>query len=325
MRRHSARVSGSNRMATDTRSWRPFVILLATESEIDSRAWRSVLETNGYAVLDTRSGRSALQLAREHCPDVVVLDAVFGNETGAQLCRELSGDPGFDLATPIILIAAHGMSREERLAAYSSGAWEVCSLPLDGSALLLKLQTFLRAKQSVDRLRETSLVDASTGLYNRNGLQRRARELAADAARHSEPLACIAFTPTRVDHPEEELDGATMLRLAQQCRHVARGSDVMGRIGAQEFALLAPGTDATGAVQMIDRLEAGLDAGTLADVAGESIRLRAAYCATPNLAESALGPMDMLVRASVALHESAGPRTQVPLDGGRPSGIVDAL
>lgn len=302
-------------MTTDSKPRRPFVILLATENEIDSRAWRGVLETSGYSVLDAASSREALELARERSPDVVVLDAALGDGSGIRVCRELSGSPDFDLATPIILIAAHGMSRAERLSAYSSGAWEVCSFPLDGSALLLKLQTFLGAKQAVDRIRGTCLVDVATGLYNTTGLQRRARELAADVARHSEPLACIAFTAMRADRPDDDLDPGTTIRIAEQFRRFARGSDVIGRVSTREFAVIAPGTDAAGALRMIDRLEEELETGGLADVPGEAIRLRAGYCATTNFADLALGPMDMLVRASVALHDSTGPRAQASLDG----------
>ncbi|NUO62051.1 MAG: response regulator [Gemmatimonadaceae bacterium] len=302
-------------MLTDDKPWRPFVVLLATESELNGRAWRSVLESNGYAVIDADSPARILELAREQAPDVVVLDTTFSDRSGVDICRQLSGDPGFDLATPIVLIASHGTSRAQRLEAYGSGAWELCSPPLDGSALLLKLQVFLRAKQAVDRTRDTSLIDAATGLYNANGLRHRARELAAEASRHSEPLACIAFTPMRAERPEEELDTSLLFRVADRCRRLARGSDVMGRIGTREFALIAPATDAGGAVRMIDRIEEQLSAGSAVVSDGDSIRLRAGYCATPNFAEFALGPMDMLVRASAALHDSRGPRAHARLDG----------
>ena len=311
-------------MLTDDKPWRPFVILLATESEINGRAWRSVLESSGYAVIDTDSSEKTLQLARESAPDVVVLDTSFSDRSGIDICRQLSGDPGFDLATPIVLIASHATSRAQRLEAYSSGAWEICTPPLDGSALLLKLQIFLRAKQAVDRVRDTSLVDAATGLYNPNGLQLRTREIAADASRNAEPLACIAFTPVRADRPEEVLDTATVFRVADRCRRMTRGSDVLGRIGAQEFAIVASGTDAAGAVHMIDRIEQQLTRSSVGDFEKGSIRLRAGYCATPNFAEFALGPIDMLVRASAALHDSRSPRAQARLDGQESLPVTDA-
>lgn len=305
-------------MLPDDGSWRPFVILLATESEINGRAWRSVLESSGYAVIAADSAAKAIELTRRQAPDLVVLDTTFSDRSGIDICRELGGDPDFDLSTPIILIATHGISRAQRLEAYGSGAWEVCSHPLDGSALLLKLQIFLRAKQAVDRARDSNLVDGPTGLYNTNGLRRRTREIAADAARHSEPLACVAFTPMRADHPEEELDAGTVFRVAERCRRLARGSDVLGRIGKREFALIAPATDAGGAMRMIDRLERELADGAPDDGDERSIRLRAGYCATPNFAEFSLGAMDMLLRASAALHDSRGPRAQARLDDQEP-------
>lgn len=72
-------------------------------------------------------------------------------------------------------------------------AWEFVGLPLDAQELLLKLDSYVKAKFEADRNREQGLVDRDTGLYNEKGLLRRATEMGSDAYRHNRALACVVF------------------------------------------------------------------------------------------------------------------------------------
>jgi two-component system cell cycle response regulator DivK len=50
-------------------------IILIVDTDLDSRAiFRTALEWRGYSVLDTGEGREALELAREHGPDLIIGD-----------------------------------------------------------------------------------------------------------------------------------------------------------------------------------------------------------------------------------------------------------
>ena len=60
---------------------------------------------------------------------------------------------------------------------------------------MLDLQARLSAKFAVDQAMVDGLTDAATGAYNAKGLERRAQELVASAARHHVLLACAAFVP----------------------------------------------------------------------------------------------------------------------------------
>lgn len=292
-------------MRPDEKPWHPFLVLTANVSELGERALHSVLEGSGFAVRGADSGGHVLQLARTLAPDAVILDTRLSDMSGEEACRLLSGDAAFSPTIPIFLLSTHGSSRAERLQAYSAGAWDLCSSPLDGAALLLKLQTFLRARQVAERMREGSLLDAPTGLYNMRGLQRRASELGADASRRREPLAIIAFTPLLEGQLAGELGAPVLEQVAESCRRHVRGSDVVGRLSASDFALIAPRTDARGAVQVIDRLQALFDVDAAAAArSSPTVRIRAGYCATANFATSSIGSVEMLRRAAMSLERS---------------------
>jgi diguanylate cyclase (GGDEF)-like protein len=295
----------STRMHDSERPSRPPLVLVANEQEWSARSLESILGPNGYAVLRAYTGRQALDLARTALPDVVILDVRMPDMDGLEVCAELRGDPRFSPAMPIIITASAPSARGQRLAALRVGAWEYFSQPLDGEVLLLKLQSFVQAKQAVDRMRDDSLIDAATGLYNLRGLARRARELGAEAARRREALACVAFAPD-LDHVAVGAREALALQAAEHlgavCRRAGRASDAIGRLGLSEFGIVAAGTEAAGAVRLVERLRsAAEDIPVVVDGATQRLEIRAGYCAVPNFSDASIDAVEMIFRATTAL------------------------
>jgi PleD family two-component response regulator len=190
-------------------------------------------------------------------------------------------------------------SRSQRLDAYRAGVWEYLSLPVDAEALILKLSAFVRAKREIDRSREESLLDDSTGLYNVRGLARRAREMGAEASRRHAPLACVAVTAAvGGEITGEELDPRIAEEIGDLCRRTARSSDAVGRLGRSDFAILAPSTDDAGAIRLAERLREGAASASLS---GAEFEIRAGYCAYQDFSKSPVDAVELLLRAATAL------------------------
>ena len=164
-------------MTDSEKTQRPPLVLIANDQEWSARSLESILAPNGYAVLRAYTGQQALERARAARPDLVILDAQMPDIHGVEVCRTLRADPRFSTTTPLIITTAGPSGRTQRLEAYRAGAWEFFGQPLDGEALLLKLETYLKSKLEVDRIRDENLLDHATGLYNMRGLSRRAREI----------------------------------------------------------------------------------------------------------------------------------------------------
>ena len=289
------------------------LVLIANDQEWSARSLESILGPSGYSVVRAYTGQQALERARTAQPDIIILDAQMPDMHGFEVCRSLRSDPRFSSTTPIVITTSGPSGRTQRLEAYRSGAWEFLGQPLDGEALLLKLDTFLQSKRAVDILREENLLDSGTGLYNMRGLARRAREIGSDAIRRREALACVVFGPeadgelaTDEEAPEEEV-----LRISDQVgavlRQVGRVSDAIGRLGPTEFAVIAPATGADGAVRLVNRLGGAVEATKIPVRGGErSVRIRAGYCAVPDFAESAVDAVELLLRATTALRDLKG-------------------
>ena len=308
------------------KSSRPPLVLIANDQEWSARSLESILAPNGFAVLRAYTGQQALDRARTAQPDVIILDAQMPDMHGVEVCRSLRDDSRFSGTIPIVITTSGPSGRAQRLEAYRAGAWEFLGQPLDGEALLLKLQTFIRAKFEIDRIRDESLLDQLTGLYNMRGLAKRAREIGSEAYRRHHALACIVFSPDPEHVDSEQLSEDIAARVAERVgdiiRRSGRASDAIGRLGRSEFAVIAPATESEGAVRLMQRLGQSIESQTVnMGEIEKKLKIRAGYCAVPDFAESSVDAVEMLLRATTALRhlraDSNGERIrafeQVPL------------
>jgi len=283
------------------------LVLLAGDGHEATRWLRGLLEGGGYAVLQERSAQHALERARTTEPDVILADADLPDMPGVELCRTLRADPRVSSSTPILLMIREAATRTQRLAALRAGAWECIAPPHDADEILLKIGAYVHAKLDADRARTEGLLDAVTGLYNRQGLARRARELGSQAFREHGPLACIvlALDIEPAEPAAGPQAGANLGRYVQAIKAAARLSDVIGRLSANEFAVLAPGTDAGGARRLAERLANSVSAAAVAPAAGGAspppVRVRCGYEAVANVGYAPIEPVDLLVRAAAAV------------------------
>ena len=305
-------------MANRDRAPNAPLVLIANDQEWSARSLESILGPNGFSVVRAYTGLQALERARTSQPDLIILDAQMPDMHGFEVCRTLRADPRFSATTPIVITTSGPSGRTQRLEAYRAGAWEFLGQPLDGEALLLKLNTFLQSKREVDSLREENLLDSGTGLYNMRGLSRRAREIGAEAFRRRDPIACVVFSPDGGEEDADFQEDEESRRMSDQVgllfRQSGRASDAIGRLGQLEYGVIAPATGPDAAVRMVRRLGGAIESSPIPVRGGEkTLRLRAGYCAVPDFAESSVDAVELLLRATSALRDlkregSAGER-----------------
>jgi PleD family two-component response regulator len=252
---HQIRISGASAaiegsLATDEhpRDKPSPLILIANDQEWTARAVESILAASGYRVAHAYTAGEALQAASDADPDVVILDQQLPDFSGLEVCRRLRADPRFGASLPVIITTAGPSGRPQRLGAYAAGAWEFYGQPLDAEALLGKLDVYVAAYQQTRQLRSSALIDASTGLYSRLGLARRANELIAEARRRGRAVSCVVWSVWRGE-PVERVDETITAFRAN-----GRAADALGRLGDGEFAIVAPGTDADAAQKLSERI-----------------------------------------------------------------------
>jgi len=179
---------------TDSGPSAGLALALVAGEQDGSAGWiEDVLGTNGFAVMRTPDGHHTLARARTTNPDAIFVEAVLPDMSGLELCRMLRDDPRVAKGTPILVTTPHNPTREQRVEALRAGAWDCLGRATDPSELILKLQAYMRAKLDADRSRAEGLLDPATGLYNRQGMARRIRELGSSAFREHGAIACIVL------------------------------------------------------------------------------------------------------------------------------------
>ena len=266
------------------------------------RSIESILASNGF---DTRAF-TGMDVAPDRLalnpPDLVVLEADPPDALWKVMLASLQRTPGILKSTPILATTAEPLTREKKLEALRAGAWEVFSHPLDAEVLVLKSKIFTAAKMDADDARDRGLVDPETDLYNVRGVLRRIYEEASDAARHRRPLACLVTAVEGSARGGAEQPTDHMREIAHVLRKSSRSSDVFGRLGPNEFVVIAPGTDAAGARRLAQRLT-GTKTGesTRESAATELPPLHAGFAAIGDLTTTDIEPVDLFVRAVAAL------------------------
>lgn len=123
---------------------------------------------------------------------------------------------------------------------------------------LRALATVLDRISDQERLLTEARTDPLTGLLNRRALDERLEAELARQARSGGVASLLLLDIDRFKHVNDRkghAHGDMVLRsVADAIRSVARTADVMGRIGGDEFALLATDTDADGAAIVAARL-----------------------------------------------------------------------
>lgn len=165
----------------------------------------------------------------------------------------------------------------------------------------------LRAVQA--QLEALSLHDELTGLANRRHLQRALEEEWSRARRQRSSLAFVLLDLDRFKSLNDRHGHAAGDLCLQRVAGVlaqgpGRAEDLAARYGGEEFALLLPGTDLAGALQVAERLRARIEALALVIDAQAGIVVTASFGVHALVPEAEQGPEVLLEAADRALYQA---------------------
>lgn len=87
-------------------------ILIVEDNELNMKLFHDLLESQGFETLQTREGLQAMALARQHMPDLILMDIQLPEISGLEVTKWLKDDE--DLAhIPIIAVTAFAMKGDE--------------------------------------------------------------------------------------------------------------------------------------------------------------------------------------------------------------------
>ena len=87
-------------------------VLIMEDNELNMKLFHDLLEAHGYQTVGTRNGIEALDLARKHRPDLIIMDIQLPEVSGLEVTKWLKEDPELQ-AIPVVAVTAFAMKGDE--------------------------------------------------------------------------------------------------------------------------------------------------------------------------------------------------------------------
>ncbi len=116
-------------------------VLIVEDNELNMKLFNDLLDAQGYTTLQTKDGMEALELARHHRPDLILMDIQLPEVSGLEVTKWLKEDD--DLASiPVIAVTAFAMKGDEEKIR-SGGCEAYIAKPISVSSFLETIKSFL--------------------------------------------------------------------------------------------------------------------------------------------------------------------------------------
>lgn len=237
----------------------------------------------GHRVTTARDGETALRLALEECPQMVVADWIMPGIDGITLCESLRRIP---TGQRIYFLLLTGNEEEDSIVkAFDAGVDDYVTKPFNPRILLariragrriISLQSQVESEKSKQekhmmdlqvltrKLRAAALTDPLTGLSNRRYAMKRLGQAWEAATRTSKPVSVISMD---IDHFKKINDtyghdaGDAVLRdVASIYAEACREEEDVCRVGGEEFLVICANSTAEQAAVAAERLRTAVSA-----------------------------------------------------------------
>jgi two-component system cell cycle response regulator DivK len=87
-------------------------VLVVEDNDLNMKLFHDLLEAHGYQILQTKNGRDALRLAREHHPDLILMDIQLPEISGLEVTKLIKSDDSLR-QIPVVAVTAFAMKGDE--------------------------------------------------------------------------------------------------------------------------------------------------------------------------------------------------------------------
>ncbi len=99
-------------MTNDSTNGSAKTVLVVEDNELNMKLFHDLLEAHGYNILQTKDGMDALRIAREHKPDLILMDIQLPEVSGLEVTKWIKEDENLK-SIPVIAVTAFAMKGDE--------------------------------------------------------------------------------------------------------------------------------------------------------------------------------------------------------------------
>lgn len=229
----------------------PYRILIIDDSDALNAYYASVLSQAGMEVKTVNNPMDAMKPLLDFAPDVILIDVYMPECNGMELAKIIRQQEAF-VGIPIMFLSAES-DIEKQLFAMGLGADGFLTKPIQPQHLIFSVS--IKAHRSLT-LRSLMVRDSLTGLLNHTAIKDRLNYEVAQAKRRGTPLA---FAMADIDRFKKVNDtyghpaGDRVIKsLSRMLRQRLRETDLVGRYGGEEFAVILTNTNKEAAEKVLN-------------------------------------------------------------------------
>jgi diguanylate cyclase (GGDEF)-like protein len=247
-------------------------ILIAEDETVSRRILKMTLESWGHEVVEATDGAVALQILQDdNPPKLAILDLSMPKMDGITVCQQVRQNRS---ATPVYIILLTANTRKELIVTgLEAGADDYVTKPFDTGELHARVKVGMRMVElqmslaqrvaelelAQESLRNLSLSDDLTGLYNRRGFFTLAEQQLNSARREGRDASLIYIDMDGLkrlnDTHGHEMGSRAIQEVADILRETFRSSDLIARIGGDEFVIFETSNGANDGGNDVQRLQ----------------------------------------------------------------------
>ncbi|BFM10703.1 diguanylate cyclase [Simiduia litorea] len=226
------------------------------------------LEDDGHEVMSATSGQECLDKVLDFNPDVILLDMMMPGMSGSETLAQLKKLDAVE-NTPVIMVSAND-GDDSVIETLDLGAHDFISKPFIYPVLEARVRSAVRLKQSQDELaaaNETlatiASTDSLTECFNRRHFFELCNIEFSKSKRHLRPLSVIMLDADKFkainDNFGHAMGDEALKTIAEVCKACIRESDILARLGGEEFAICCPESTCDGAARIAERIRLAIE------------------------------------------------------------------
>lgn len=232
------------------------LVLIVEDSSVNSRLCEKLLNKKGFATVVCSDAEKAIKYINIESPDLILLDIVMPGIDGYEFCSLIKNNLKIK-DTPIIFLSA--MDDEKSIIkGFECGGVDFVTKPFRHQELLARIRTHVELKQAKEKLLRMATTDELTCLANRRHFMERLHEEYERSRRNESEFTMlmidIDYFKNINDTYGHQAGDIVLRRLSDTMKNNLRLSDILGRIGGEEFAILLPDTEIREGMAIAERL-----------------------------------------------------------------------
>lgn len=237
-------------------------ILVVDDCHDSINLLQNILKQKKYHIITARSGEEALIAGKEIMPDLILLDIDMPGISGFEVCQQLKCELGLN-NVPIIFVSACDEINNV-IEGFRLGGVDYITKPFRKEEVLARVNTHLQLKnlleektKLIEKLDQASRTDSLTGLSNRRDLLEKLNYEAKRFERNKKPFSIILADIDKFKAINDTYGHGggdyILVEIAKLLTRNARDQDIVSRWGGEEFLILLPETDSSGAKNLAEK------------------------------------------------------------------------